>query len=205
MHHFRFFQKYIIVLLLFVSSSFAQTDSIKGTFWKPQPPNYRVKQALEIESLFPMFITGGYHFAIGYRYKKLRLRVSIINGGTYNAETAGINNNSDNFKRYYTTSPGVFFGYNFWKNWDIYTYLEFHTFRITQRSSGDQKDLKSIDTGIGTSYQFFIGRYFYIQPGFHLYARASNSVDFENVKYNIPTFDVSPIIRVGIRLWKQYL
>ncbi|WP_207382688.1 hypothetical protein [Flavobacterium subsaxonicum] len=62
----------------------------------------------------PMFFTGGYHFALGYRYKKFRLRASIINGGTYNAEKAGINNSSTDFKRYYTTSPGVFFGYNVW-------------------------------------------------------------------------------------------
>jgi len=186
-------------------TSESQTDSTKGTFWKPKPPNYMVRQAVEIESLVPMFFTGGYHFAVGYRYKKFRLRVSVINGGTYNAETAGINNNSANFKRYYTTSPGFFFGYNIWKNLDIYTYLEFHTFKITQRSTGDQKDLKSIDTGIGASYQFFIGRYFYIQPGLHLYVRASNSVDFGSVKYSIPNFDVSPVVRIGVRLWKQYL
>lgn len=200
------FGRFIIILCLFVSiTSESQTDSTKGTFWKPKPPNYMVRQAVEIESLVPMFFTGGYHFAVGYRYKKFRLRVSVINGGTYNAETAGINNNSANFKRYYTTSPGFFFGYNIWKNLDIYTYLEFHTFKITQRSTGDQKDLKSIDTGIGASYQFFIGRYFYIQPGLHLYVRASNSVDFGSVKYSIPNFDVSPVVRIGVRLWKQYL
>ena len=198
--------KACLILLMFFSVTIeAQTDSSKGTFWTPKPRNYQVKQAIEVESLIPMFFTGGYHFAVGYRYKKFRLRVSVINGGTYNAETAGINNNSANFKRYYTTSPGVFFGYNVWKNLDVYTYLEFHTFRITQRSTGDQKDLKSIDTGIGTSYQFFIGRYFYIQPGLHLYARGGNSVDFGNVKYSIPNFDVSPVIRLGVRLWKQYL
>jgi hypothetical protein len=183
---------------------FAQNDTTDGTFWHPNPPNYAVKQAIEIESLVPMFFTGGYHAAIGYRYKKFRLRASIINGGTYNAETAGINNDSKNFKRYYTTSPGVFFGYNLWKNLELYSYLEFHTFRITQVSSGLQQDLKSNDTGLGLSYQFFIGRVFYIQPGVHLYVRANNSVNFGEVEYNIPNQDVSPVVRLGFRLWKKY-
>ena len=193
--------KLFIPTLLFISLvSFSQTDTSKGTFWKPTPPNYAVIQAIEVESLFPMFFYGGYHFAVGYRYKKFRVRASIINGGTYNAETAGINNNSANFKRYYTTSPGVFFGYNVWKNLEVYTYLEFHTFRITQRSSNLQKDLKSIDTGLGISYQFFIGRCFYIQPGFHLYLRKNNSVSFGDVPYNIPNQDVSVVVRIGARL-----
>ena len=151
-----------------------------------------------------MFFYGGYHFAVGYRYKKFRLRASVINGGTYNAETAGINNASADFTRYYTTSPGVFFGYNVWKNLEVYTYLEFHTFRITQRSSGNQKDLKSIDSGLGISYQFFIGRVFYIQPGFHLYLRGNNSADFGNIQYKIPNEDVSVVVRLGARVWKKY-
>ncbi len=195
----------ILFILSLGTRLIAQTPDSIGTCLKPIPRNYQVKQAVEIESLFPMFITGGYHFALGYRYKKFRLRFSVINGGTYNAETAGINNNSANFKRYYTTSPGVFLGYTIWKNLDVYSYLEFHTFRITQRSSGLQHDLKSIDSGIGFSYQFFIGRYLYIQPGFHLYLRQSNHVDFGSIRYTIPNADVSPVIRIGVRLWKQYL
>jgi hypothetical protein len=181
-----------------------QSDTAKGTFWKPIPRNYKVKHAIEVESLVPMFFTGGYHFALGYRYKRFRIRASVINGGTYNAETAGINNNSANFKRYYTTSPGVFLGFNIWKNLELYSYLEFHTFRITQRSTGLQQDVKSIDSGLGISYQFFIGRYFYIQPGFHLYVRGNNSADFGNVRYNIPNEDFSVVLRLGVRLWKKY-
>lgn len=197
--------KLFVLLIVFSSTfSFSQIDSTKGTFWKPNPPNYKVKHAIEVESLFPMFLYGGYHFALGYRYKKFRLRASVINGGTYNAETAGIKNNSANFKRYYTTSPGIFFGYNVWKNLEVYSYLEFHTFRITQRSSGEQRDVKSIDSGLGISYQFFIGRVFYIQPGFHLYLRGNNSANFGNEQYKIPNQDVSVVVRVGARLWKKY-
>lgn len=184
---------------------FAQTDvAPKGTFWKPSPRNYQVKHAIEIESLVPMFLTGGYHFALGYRYKRFRIRASIINGGTYNAETVGINNSSADFKRYYTTSPGVFLGYNVWKNLEVYTYLEFHTFKITQKSTGNTQNLKSTDTGIGVSYQFFIGRYFYVQPGVHLYLRSDKSARFGDVAYRIPNVDVSPVIRLGFRLWRKY-
>jgi hypothetical protein len=194
-----------IVFYLMVTNLFAQNeDNSKGTFWHPEPRNYQVKHALEVESLVPMFLTGGYHFAVGYRYKRFRIRASIINGGTYNAETAGINNASDDFKRYYTTSPGVFLGYNIWKNLEVYTYLEFHTFKITQISTGNQQNIKSIDTGLGVSYQFFIGRYFYVQPGVHLYLRFDKSANFGDVQYHIPNADVSPVIRLGLRLWRKY-
>ena len=192
------------ILFLLGNTVKAQTDTTAGTFWHPNPPVYAVNHAIEVESLVPMFFTGGYHFALGYRYKKFRIRASVINGGTYNAETAGLKNTSSEFKRYYTTSPGVFFGYNVWKNLEVYSYLEFHTFKITQKSTGIKKDLKSVDTGLGVSYQFFIGKYFYVQPGLHLYLRRNNSVDFETATYHIPNADVSPVIRIGTRLWKKY-
>jgi hypothetical protein len=117
----------IIVLLTIITTNlFAQTDAAKGTFWKPKPANYEVKQAIEVESLVPMFLTGGYHFAVCYRYKKFRLRASVINGGNYDAEPAGLTNSKADFKRYYKTSPGFFFGYNIWKNLELYTFLELH-------------------------------------------------------------------------------
>ena len=194
----------IILLLVIAVDSQAQTDAASGAFWKPVPRNYDVKQALEVESLVPMFFTGGYHFAVGYRYHKFRIRASIINGGTYDAETAGINNSSPEFKRYYTTSPGIFFGYNVWKNLEVYTYLEFHTFQITQTSTGSKQNVKSTDTGLGISYQFFIGRIFYVQPGLHLYLRGDNSANFNGTIYNIPNADVSPVVRIGARLWRKY-
>jgi hypothetical protein len=161
-----------------------------------------INQAFEIESLAPMFFTGGFHLAVCYRFNEFRIRFSVINGGKYNAETAGINNSADNFKRYYKTSPGVFFGYNIWKGLELYTYLEFHTFEIEQKSSGIKKDMKSTDYGAGISYQYFFGKYFYLQPGLHLYLRKDNSINFGNATYNIPNADISPVIRVGIRLWE---
>ena len=194
----------IIAFVVATTNLFAQTETPGGTFWKPSPRNYEVKQAIEVESLVPMFFTGGYHFALGYRYKKFRVRASIINGGTYNAEKAGIKNSSPDFKRYYTTSPGIFFGYNVWKNLEIYTYLEFHTFKITQTSTGATQDVKSTDTGLGISYQFFVGRVFYIQPGIHLYLRKDESANFNGIIYNIPNADFSPVVRIGARLWRKY-
>ena len=181
-----------------------QTDSVESTFWHPVPRNYEVQQAVEIESLVPTFLFGGYHFAVGYRYEKFRVRVSVINDGAYNAETAGINNSSPTFKRFYNTSPGIFLGYNVWKNLDVYTYFESHTFGIQQQSTGTTVDIKSIDTGLGVSYQFFIGRIFYIQPGVHLYLRSSKSAQFGDIMYNIPNADVSPVVRLGFRLWRKY-
>lgn len=196
---------YFIVELLLISTTIqAQNDSITSTFLHSNPNNYEVKHAIELESLVPMFLTGGYHFGVGYRYRKFRVRLSIINGGTYDAEKVGLKNSSPQFKRFYNTSPGLFFGYNIWKNLELYTYLESHTFGIKQVSSGITKDIHSIDTGLGISYQFFFGRVFYIQPGVHLYLRDSKSTDFGGVKYNIPNADFSPVVRLGARLWKKY-
>jgi hypothetical protein len=193
-----------ILLLLMSFRGLAQSDSTKSTFLSPKPPNYEVKKALEIESLFPMFFYGGYHFAVGYRYKKFRVRVSVINGGTYDAEPLGIKNSSANFKRFYKTSPGIFLGYNIWKNLEIYTYLESHTFSIEQKSTGIRKDVYSVDTGIATGYQFFFGKNFYLQPALHLYLRGDAGTDFNGLRYNIPNADFSYVLRVGVRLWSQF-
>ncbi len=181
-----------------------QSDSL-GTFWNPKPRNYEVKEALEIESLFPMFIYGGYHFGIGYRYKNIRIRVSVINGGSYNVDDQAVGKVYKGYRRYYTTSPGIFLGYNIWKNLELYGYYERHKFEIKQLSSNEKQYIISNDFGIGISYQFFIGRYIYIQPGIHSYFRAEKSINFTNNQfYSIPTFELSPIVRLGVRLWRKY-
>ena len=194
----------IVVTLFTATNLLAQSDTTACTFWRPTPRNYEVKQAFEFESLVPMFFTGGYHFAVCYRYDKFRFRASVINGGTYDAEPAGLTNSSPEFKRYYKTSPGFFLGYNVWKNLEVYTFLELHTFEIEQASTGRKDDIHSTDFGGGVSYQFFIGKSFYIQPGLHLYLRGDNSLDFGGVKYNIPNADFAPVLRLGYRIWKKY-
>lgn len=195
---------WVAALIVSATTIQAQSDSSKGSFFKPNPRNYEVKQAFEVESLFPMFITGGYHVGLGYRYNKFRVRVSVINGGTYDAEPAGTRNSSPDFKRFYKTSPGLFLGYNLWRNLGVYSYLELHTFGIEQVSSGLTRDIHSTDIGGGISYQFFLGRHFYLQPGMHIYLRGDNSADFNGTIYNIPNVDVAPVIRIGYRLWSIY-
>jgi hypothetical protein len=194
----------VAALTIFATTIQAQSDSQKGTFLKPNPRNYEVKQAFEVESLFPMFFSGGYHVGLGYRYNKFRVRVSVINGGSYDAEPAGTINSSPDFKRYYKTSPGFFFGYNVWRNLEVYSYLELHTFGIEQKNSGLTRDIHSTDIGGGISYQFFAGRHLYIQPGMHIYLRGDKSANFNGVVYNIPNVDVAPVVRIGYRLWCKY-
>lgn len=194
----------ISVLAIVATTIHAQSDSTKGTFFKPTPRNYEVKQAFEAESLFPMFFTGGYHVGLGYRYDKFRVRVSVINGGSYDAEPAGVKNSSPEFKRYYKTSPGLFLGYNVWKNLEVYSFLELHTFEIEQTSTGIKKDIHSTDFGGGISYQFFFGRRIYLQPGFHIYLRGDNTADFNGTIYNIPNVDLAPVIRIGYRFGSKY-
>ena len=205
MKHISIKLSFLIVATLFAATNLlAQSDTTAGTFWRPKPRNYEVKQAFEFESLVPMFFTGGYHFAVCYRYDKFRFRASVINGGSYDAEPAGLTNSSPEFKRYYKTSPGFFLGYNVWKNLEVYTFLELHTFEIEQKSTGLKDDIHSTDFGGGVSYQFFIGKSFYIQPCLHLYLRGDNILDFEGVKYNIPNADFAPVLRLGYRIWKKY-
>lgn len=193
-----------ITLLLFAQQMNAQHDYPSETKPAIVQPNYKVQQALEVESLVPMFFTGGYHIGLCYRYQKFRIRASVINGGSYNAEPAGLKNSSTDFKRYYKPSPGFFLGYNLWRNLELYSYLEFHTFGIEQKSTGIEKNLHSTDIGAGLSYQFFIGRKFYIQPGMHIYLRGDHTADFNGVKYNIPNLDIAPVIRIGYRYWSKF-
>jgi len=182
----------------------AQNDSLRvKEAVKVHAKSYEVKSAIEVESLVPMFLTGGFHIGVGYRYERFRVRVSVINGGSYDAETAGVNNSSADFKRFYKTSPGLFLGYNLWRNLELYSYLEAHTFEIEQKSTGIRKDMHSLDTGLGLSYQFFIGRYFYIQPGMHVYLRGDKTVNFETANYSVPNVDLSPVVRLGVRLWSK--
>jgi hypothetical protein len=164
--------------------------------------SYGVGSAFEAESLFSMFFTGGYHFCLAYRYEQFRVRLSVINGGTYDAEPAGVSNAKDEFKRFYRPSPGVFLGYNVWKGLELYMFVEGHTFRIEQQSSGLSRDVKSIDVGGGASYQFFIGRVFYIQPGLHAYFRERKELQFSDRTYRLPGLDIAPVIRIGVRLWE---
>lgn len=73
--------KFLLLLALLASClSVTAQDLDQGALLIPIPHNYAVKRAIEIESLFPTFFTGGYHFAVGYWYKKFRVRVSVING-----------------------------------------------------------------------------------------------------------------------------
>lgn len=178
-------------------------DTTSNRTKTPSTPKYAVGQAIEIESLFPMFFSGGYHAAVGYRYKHFRIRASVINGGHYDAEPAGLSNNKAAFKRYYKTSPGVFLGYNVWKNLEVYSYVELHTFEIEQKSTAIKQNLHSCDIGLGISYQFFFWHNLYLQPGLHSYFRSDKSLDFNHIKYNIPNIDISPVIRIGARLWQR--
>lgn len=182
-------------------------DSLKstGSFWNPDPPNYNVHQAFEVESLFPMFFYGGYHVGVGYRYDKFRVRVSLINGGTYNSDEGSPEGPVEGYERYYEPSPGLFLGYNLWKNLELYGYYEYHAFQIKQLATTETQDVISHDVGLGLSYQFFIGRTFYVQPGVHTYFRSEKQVGFMNGQiYTMPTFELTPVIRVGARIWKEF-
>lgn len=192
----------MILVILFLQNYSVAQDTTSCSH-KMNMPHYKAQQALEAESLFPMFFTGGFHAAIGYRYGKFRLRVSVINGGDYDAEPAGLDNQKENFKRFYKTSPGFFLGYNVWRNLETYTFVEMHTFAIEQKATGMRQNIRSNDFGGGVSYQFFFGKYVYLQPGLHLYLRSDKSRDFNVERYNIPNADISPVIRIGFRIWEK--
>jgi len=195
----------MVVLICTATTLSAQSQSKSGTFWKPNPRNYEARQAFEIESLVPMFFTGGYHFGAGYRFNRFRVRASIINGGSYNVDVQSVKGAIEGYKRYYTTSPGFFLGYNLWRNLELYGYYERHTFKVEQLVTHEKQNLPSNDFGLGMSYQFFIGRTFYIQPGVHTYFRSEQTIKFaDSGTYTIPTLEISPVVRLGIRLWRKY-
>jgi hypothetical protein len=138
---------------------------------------------------------------VGYRLQKFRFRASIIDAGTFNSEPS-----NDKFDRFETQGTfGLFAGYNVWKNLETYVFVDRQVFDITQKSNLEKKQINSVSPGIGISYQFFIGRYFYIQPGLHLYVRAGQDVQFmDGTTYSISTTDFVPVIRFGIRPWKKF-
>ncbi len=193
----------VLMIILLPKTIYAQTKNGDDLSQIENNTTYNVKNAFEVESLVPMFITGGCHFAVCYRIDDFRFRVSVINGGKYDTEPAGLNNSKNEFKRYYKTSPGFFAGYNVWKGLELYSYIEFHTFEIEHKKSGLKKDLKSIDYGAGISYQYFFGKYFYIQPGLHLYLRKDQKIDINKIEYKIPNADFAPVFRIGVRLWDR--
>jgi len=198
-------RQFVFLALILSSHALSQTADSSTSLLKLFSQNKsQVREAIEIESLFPMFFYGGYHLGIGYRFSEFRLRASIIKGGTYNVEPNGLNNSKELFHRLYARPGyGIFFGMNVLENWELYTYIERHTFGIEQIATFENRTMYSTDFGAGTSYQVFVGRWFYLQPGFHLYIRSSQSIVFTNGKeYSLPRMDISPVIRAGIRIWQ---
>ncbi|MCE2894409.1 MAG: outer membrane beta-barrel protein [Flammeovirgaceae bacterium] len=190
----------LALFLLFSTTLLAQKES-SGTFWKPSPANYEVKRALEIEALPFVYLSQGYHVGVGYRLQKFRFRASIIDAGTFNSE-----NSNDKFERFETKGTfGIFAGYNIWKNLETYVFVDRQVFDIKQKTTSETKQLTSVTPGLGISYQFFIGRYFYVQPGLHLYMRGSQEAKFsDNTTYSLSTVDFFPVVRFGVRPWKKF-
>lgn len=189
-----------ILLVVLAEQLFAQTEA-GGTFWKPNPRNYDVKHAAEIEVVPLVYLSSGYHVSLGYRYKKFRFRVSVIDAGTNNFESSG-----SDFERFETAgSAGIFMGYNVWKNLETYAFLDRQVFDIKQKSTQEVSRLNTITPGLGIGYQFFIGRYFYLQPALHLYLYGDQSVTFsDNSIYSMSAAEIIPVIRVGVRPWKKF-
>ncbi len=195
--------KQILLLgLLFTCSVslFAQTDTT-STFWDPNPSDYSVKKAFEIEAVPFVYLSKGYHLSLGFRYNKFRFRASVINAGTFSSETT-----NDKFERFETKGTfGLFAGYFIWKNLETYVFVDRQIFDIKQKNTSEVRQINSITPGLGIGYQFFIGRYFYIQPGLHLYMRAGKDIQFsDNTTYSLSSVDFTPVIRIGFRPWKEF-
>jgi hypothetical protein len=155
---------------------------------------------IEVESLVPMFFYNGYHAAIGYRLNDFRIRASVLYGGTYDAEPAGISNSKDQFSRYYDHgSWGVFFGYFVWRNLEFYAFAEHHEWKIKNKEDSATASMRTYDVGPGIGYQFFVQDHFYIQPAYHVYFRKRETIVVGNKDYTIPAIDQSVVLRLGYR------
>ena len=184
--------KYLIIVIVYMT-----VMSTQSVFAEEARSTNR---HIEIESLVPMFFYDGYHAAVGYRLNDFRIRASILYGGDYDAEPAGISNSKDQFSRYYDHgSWGVFFGYFVWKNLELYAFAEHHEWRIKNKGDSATASMRTFDIGPGVGYQFFFQDHFYIQPAFHVYFRGKETAVVGNKDYTIPAIDQSVVLRLGYR------
>lgn len=149
---------------------------------------------IEVESLFPMFLMGGYHLAIGVRKDQWRLRASCIDGGNYNYEP-----NSSAFKRNLGKGCGIFLGYFFSPGWHAYLFIERQEYIVTRRDTGTSATFPVTDIGPGIGYQYFFNKKIYLQPALHLYWRKDAKKNIGGINYTLPNFDFSPTLRLGYR------
>ena len=185
------FIKIILFTVLVTTSWFVQAQqAASSSFFRPSPPNYDVKQAFEVEAVPVFYFTGGYHVSVGYRFRKFRVRLSTVSSGTYDEEPK----DKDNFKRLEKDGTfGVFVGYFPWKNLETYAFTDRNVMTITQEKTNESKVLRAFTPGLGVGYQFFIGRYFYLQPAIHCYFRPGNSMTFSNgVNYTLSGTEFTP-------------
>ena len=148
----------------------------------------------EIESLLPMYFYGGYHLAVGARYKEYRFRVSCIDGGNFDYER-----NDNNFERNLGKGCGLFSGYFLNDNWHIYGFLENQSYIVTKRDSGIKSEFDVIDIGGGIGYQCFLTKKIYIQPALHLYWRNPQTKIIDGSNFTLREVDILPTIRMGYR------
>lgn len=148
----------------------------------------------EIESLFPMYFYGGSHLAVGVRGGDVRMRVSCIDGGRYDYEPG-----NPIFERNLGTGCGVFLGYFFAPNWEIYLFVEKQNYVVTNRGNRAAQRFDVIDVGPGIGYQYFLTRNVYVQPALHLYWRTSQDSVIGGTNYSLRETDLSPVIRVGVQ------
>lgn len=147
-----------------------------------------------------------FHFAVGYRYHKFRFRASIINGGTYNADAQAVGDVDEGYNGITPHHPDFSWdttcGKKLWK----YGYYERHTFEVEQMATGENRISPPMISGSESVTSFLFCRTFYIQPGIHSYFRAEQSINFnDGGTYTIPTFELSPVVRIGARLWREVL
>lgn len=147
---------------------------------------------LEVESLFPMFLMGGSHLAVGLRQNQWRLRASCIDGGNYDFEP-----DNDTFERNLSKGCGLFMGYFFHQGWHAYLFIERQEYIVTRRDTGVSATFPVTDIGPGIGYQYFLTRDIYLQPALHLYWRKKAEKTIDGIDYTLRNIDLSPVLRLG--------
>ena len=176
------YRKLVLAILLLT------TTLLNSEFSAAEENPYRI----EVESLFPMFLMGGYHLAIGVRKGQWRLRASCIDGGNYDYEP-----NNSMFKRNLGKGCGLFLGYFFSQGWHAYLFVERQEYTVTRRDTGIHATFPVTDIGPGIGYQYFFDKNIYLQPALHLYWRKSARKTIGGIDYSLPNFDFSPTLRLG--------
>ncbi len=154
----------------------------------------------EIESQIPCFFYGGYQFSIGMRKGHFRFRASILDSGSADFESFGLDRKNDNFERSYDSGSFALSADYFLSDyWFSYVTLGSHRWLLRSNLTSSTDHLRTLDAGLGTGLQYFFYRDVFVQLSCHVNFRERQSLLIQGEEYVIASVEWSPGLRIGVR------